>query len=66
MIGSIFKIQTGYITDKVLQCYHYSNLFSYTLYLLEKSRDRCSVLNKTNYNKFSHIIIHFVHKYQIK
>jgi hypothetical protein len=53
-------------TDTVLLCYHYRNLFSYTLYLLKKSWNKRSVLNSTNYNKFIHIIIHFVHKLQIQ
>jgi len=66
MIASIFTNSNGYLTSTILQCYHYSNLFSYTLYLLEKLRDKCSVLNNTNYNKFIHINIHFVHKRQIQ
>jgi hypothetical protein len=45
---------------------HYSNPFSYTLYPLEKSWDKCSFLNSTNYNRLIQIIIHFVHKHQIK
>ena len=60
------QILTGYLTGTVLQCYHYSNLFSYTLYPLEKSWDKCSVLNSKNYNKLIQINIHFVHKHQIK
>ena len=60
------QIQTGYLTNTVLQCYHYNNLFSYTLYLLEKSWENYSVLNNKNYNKFIHINIHCVHKYQIQ
>jgi hypothetical protein len=48
-------IQTGYLIDTVLQCCHYSSLFSYTLYPLKKSWDKCSVLKNTNYNKLFHI-----------
>ena len=51
---------------EVLQCYHYSHLFSYTQYSLEKSQDKCSVLNNTYYKKYIHIIIHFVHRYEIQ
>jgi hypothetical protein len=60
------QIWTGYLTDTLLQCYHYSNLFSYTLHPLEKSWDKCGVLNNKNYNKFIHINIQFVHKHQLQ
>ena len=60
------QMKTGYLPDSVLQYYHYSNLFSYIQCLLEKAWDKCRVLNTTNYDKFFHIIIYFVHRHQIQ
>ena len=50
----------------MLQCFHYSNLFSYTQFLLEKSYDKCSMLDNSNYNKIFHIINNFVPKLQVQ
>ena len=62
----LYRFKLG--TSQMLFCSvtNYSNLFSYTLYPLEISWDKYSVLNNTNYNKIFHINTHFVHKHQIQ
>ena len=66
MIGSIFQHSNWLLhrySSALLPLQQSVHLHTY---LLENSWDKCSVLKNTNYNKFIHILINFIHKQQIQ